>query len=1295
MKQRSINLVALAALVAVMTLVGTPVYAQGGGTTASISGTVADASGAVIPGANVKVKNTATGADFTSVTAENGTFTIQAVQPGSYTVTVSLMGFKTAVAKDVVVNAGVPSSVRIALEVGGLEETVVVSGASEILQTQTAAVATTLDVNQIAKLPVGSRSVLDFVVNLPGVNTPGGSRDSTINGLPQSVINITIDGMSVQDNHLKTGDGFFARVSPRIDAVEEVTVSTAAQGVQTTGQGAVQIQFVTRSGSNRFSGSTYYYLQHHKLNSNTFFNNLNGLPKAEDILHQPGGRAGGPIVIPGVVDWRDRAFFFINYEESRQPAEVPRTRTILHPDAQRGVFRYNTSTGVERVDMFALMAGNSATAPFNAMDPTISKLLSDIRAAASSVGTIRDIEDPSLQEYNFQVARRGITYYPTVRLDYNLTDKHRLSGSWNFTNLLSDPDTLNGRDPVFPGFPIFGAQHSRRYAFQTNLRSTFGGNLVNEFKVGYTGGATLFSPEIKSQPWGGSPIGDQAGFLLGISTANISNASSGTGYQAREASTNLVENNLNWLKGAHSLTIGGSWTEVDLWLENQTVVPTVSFDIVTGDPANALFSAANFPGSSSDQRADAGDLYAVLTGRVTSINRDIRLNEETDEYELLGSGIQRGRMREIGLFVSDSWRFRPNLTLNFGLRYELQLPFYPLNNSYSTATAADICGVSGVANGASCNLFQPGVMPGKRPEYIPFNKGDFAYKKDRNNFAPNVAVAWTLNPRNGFLRTLFGHDGDSVLRAGYSLAYSRNGTSDFSGVLGANPGVTVSANRSTSLTGSNALNNDGRGLPLMFRDSNRLGPPAFPLTRAYPLTDVITGDVQIFDPGIVVPYAQTWTAGWQRKLTRDTAVEIRYVGTRSDQGWTTYNYNEANIVENNFLNEFRLAQRNLRAHVAVGCGAEGQPDCSFAYRGPGTGTFPLPIYLAYLNGRSNADSASAYTGTAWTSSNWIDPLNIHDPNPFTPAGTGSNTGLDGSATRRDNAALVGLPANFFRANPDLQGGGIVTGNGLSTRFHGMQFELRKRLSSGLQVQGSYAFGEARENVRHSFRTPRTWRLDTGGEGGVTHAFKANWVYELPFGQGRRFGQNAGPWLDRLIGGWSIDGIARLQSGRMVDFGNVQLVGMSKDDVKKMFNLRFDRDNRLIFMLPQDVVDNTVKAFSVDATSPTGYSDLGVPQGRYFAPANGPDCIEVAGGFGDCGVRTLVVTGPRLVRFDLSTTKRLRIAGRTNAEFRAEFLNAFNTTYFTPVTGIGDDPNDYRVTGGTSGRTIQIVSRFSW
>ena len=155
---------------------------------------------------------------------------------------------------------------------------------------------------------------------------------------------------------------------------------------------------------------------------------------------------------------------------------------------------------------------------------------------------------------------------------------------------------------------------------------------------------------------------------------------------------------------------------------------------------------------------------------------------------------------------------------------------------------------------------------------------------------------------------------------------------------------------------------------------------------------------------------------------------------------------------------------------------------------------------------------------------------------------------------------------------------------------------------------------------------------------MTHAFKGTWTYELPFGQGKRFAAGAGPVLDRVIGGWSFDGIARIQSGRMLDFGNVRLVGMSVDELRDMFKLRFDSAGKVVYMLPQDVIDETVKAFSVSATSPTGYGALGAPSGRYIAPDNGPDCIEVAEGFGDCGLRTVVVTGPKLVRFDLSGSR---------------------------------------------------------
>src|SRR5687767_15646491 len=301
-----------------------PVAYGQGGTASSISGVVVDAGGGVVPGAAVIVKHNATGVTTESMSNSEGVFSFPGLAVGTYTVTVSLEGFKTFVVNDVVLTAGSPANVRAKLEVGGLTEQVVVSSTSEIIQTQSSTISSTINTNQITKLPLTSRSAMDFVTFIPGVSTPGGNRDSTINGLPQGSINITLDGVNIQDNTLKTGDGFFAIVSPRLDAIEEVTVTTASQGVDASGQGAVQIKFVTRGGTNTFTGSGYHYYRNDKLNANTWFNNRNGVEKPTLLQNQAGFRAGGPFVIPRLFDGRNKAFFFVNYEEFHQPSAVTR-----------------------------------------------------------------------------------------------------------------------------------------------------------------------------------------------------------------------------------------------------------------------------------------------------------------------------------------------------------------------------------------------------------------------------------------------------------------------------------------------------------------------------------------------------------------------------------------------------------------------------------------------------------------------------------------------------------------------------------------------------------------------------------------------------------------------------------------------------------------------------------------------------------------------------------------------------------------------------------------------------------
>lgn len=255
------------------------------GTTSQIVGSVQDQNGAVVSGASVTVKNTATGTQFKVNSSGSGAYVVPSLGSGFYTVTVEAAGFKKAVIQDVKLDVGVPATVNITLEVGAASESVVIQGGGEVLQTQSASISTTITGRQITETPLTSRDALDLVLLLPGTNTPGRPRTSTINGLPKGALNITMDGVNVQDNILKSSDGFFTYVRPRLDAVDEVTVSTATPGAESAGEGAVQIKFVTRGGSNNFTGSLYEYHRNPALNANYWFNNRDLTPKPGYTMH--------------------------------------------------------------------------------------------------------------------------------------------------------------------------------------------------------------------------------------------------------------------------------------------------------------------------------------------------------------------------------------------------------------------------------------------------------------------------------------------------------------------------------------------------------------------------------------------------------------------------------------------------------------------------------------------------------------------------------------------------------------------------------------------------------------------------------------------------------------------------------------------------------------------------------------------------------------------------------------------------------------------------------------------------
>jgi hypothetical protein len=1039
------------------------------------------------------------------------------------------------------------------------------------------------------------------------------------------------------------------------------------------------------------------------MNTNTWFNlnrnvDLNGTPTSKPAMkqYQPGGRLGGPVIIPKIYNGRDKLFFFVNYEWISSPGTLTQNKTIMTPLSEQGVFQY---AGGPNVDLMALAAKNGQTAK---IDQNIGRLLADVRKSTSQ-GVVNNNTDLLTQTFTWQQPTASKTTYPTVRIDYNVTTNHRLTGSVTRNHLVSDPDTTNSMQTNYPGFPIHGLQDSMRYSGQGSWRWTASSKIVNEFRFGKTGGATMFYPDLTAEMFAGTGYGGMNGYAISWSSfRSLSNAYYNSANSSREGKTMVFEDSLSWVKGRHLLSMGVSYTKAEVWLYNQTKVPTATLGMPTsGDPADGMFTAANFPKASTTDLNNAKALYSVLTGRVSALTRNARIQPDGTTFKILGASDQYGTLPQWGSYINDTWRVNPDLTINLGLRYDVQRPFYAQNNSYSTATMADIFGVTGtgkdlqpgsVVNNLG-NLFKPGTLEGKATTYKMLEQGVNAYNVDWAGFAPSLGAAWTVGGDGGFLRALFGGKRGSVLRGGANLAYQRGGMSDFTGVYGGNPGISIDASR-------NLANGNLGTQPVLFSSSD-LGAPPTNLTRTYPMAvPNASSNVYVFDPNIKTPSAFTYSFSWQRQLSNDMTVEGRYIHTNSFNTWTAggqlpyMNYNEINILENGFLNEFKLAQANLQANLAAG-----KPS-TFAYTGA-PGTSPLPIFLAYLNGSSASNDAAKYTGSGWTNTTLAQSMYPLNPNPYTAA-----SNIWASSSYRANGIAAGRPSNFWVANPEVANAYVVT-NGPKTSYNGVQLSLKRRYVRGLLYELNYTYGKGWMDQFYSFHKPFVTTemnytniySNQGGNstGNVRHVFAGNWMYELPFGRGKRFGSGANGFWDRVIGGWNFQGVARLQSGRMLDFGNVRLVGMTAEDLRGAFQARKATDPQnqyrtLVYMLPQDIIDNTIKAFSVTAT---GYSS-GAPAGRYIAPANSPGCIESVNGFGECGVRSLIVTGPKVMRFDFNFIKQIRVTERIWIEGQAQVFNVFNNVNFNPVNYAGSVSDSYQVTGAIDqSRTMQLAFRISF
>jgi hypothetical protein len=1282
-----------------------------GGSTGSISGTVVDPNKAVVAGATVVITNDATKQEITVVTNDEGYFRVPSLNSGTYTATVTGQGFKKTIVTAIKVDVGLPSTIAVQMALGAPSEEVTVTGGGELLRTENATVGTTLTGRQITDIPTASRDALDLVLAMPGTATPGRPRTSTVNGLPKGALNITIDGINVQDNLLRSSDGFFTYVRPKTDAVGEVTVSTSNPGAESSGEGAVQIKFVTQGGSSDFRGGVYWYHRQPAFNTNYWFSNRDlppdpvtgSAPQQRILLNQYGGKLGGPIWIPKVFG-RDKAFFFVNYEEYRLPEKSPlRTRTILSPQAQSGIHRFNNATNVVGVpnltcvpnpapattwqcsfDVLARATSLANSTIPGTVDPTISTLLGQIRSSISGF-TVVDTGNPNLQQVSFFNTGGQTRKFPTVRFDFNPWKDHHIENIWNYQVFRSSVDFLNGADPVFPGFPNFGSQDSNRFSNATAWVWNINKSIVNEARFGLVGGTSLFSANVDP-----TQFTNQGGYALNISAAGITNGYTRTGFERRNSPVQQFTDTLTWNTGNHSFSFGTNYTQINLWRIAGNAVPAINFGLSSTLDSSAFTGITS--GLPSAAQAGAAALYATLTGRITSIAASAN-SDESGTLTYNGPLFQAAQQKEYGFFGQDTWKLRPNLTLTAGLRWEIQGPFIPKNDSFTIASLEGLWGESGVGN-----IFKPGTLTGSPTVFTKLADGAKIWDTDVNNFAPSLGVAWQPNWSKGFLRNIFGDAGQTVIRGGFSRAFIREGTNTFLSIIGSNPGPSISATR--NITGTPFPLSVGN----LFRNGVP-GAPAIPSSLTFPYQGTITDSVNVFDPNLETGYVDSFSVGIQRELTSDMAIEFRYVSNRGKNLWRQYDINEINVVENGFLNEFQLAQQNFVANVQ--CAAT--PGCTgggahFRYRGPNTGTNPLPIIMAYFSGQAptaaNAQNTANYSSTLFANTTFTSLLNVLSPSPLTFAATiGGSTNASLFEPTRISA---GIPINFFYANPGKRGGGaFLVDNSAKTWYDAFQFEFRRRLTKGLLVQLNYTFSKSLTNTYASssvnFDQPGTLREGLDVRRGqspfdVTHAFKTNFIWELPVGRGKWLAGDSPNWVNHLVGGWGMNGNIRWQSGTPFNFGNVQLVGMTLKELQDAVGIYYGQadaagtqTNRDVYFLPLDIRQNTYRAFNIGLVSNVATFTQGAPTGRYIAPANFNGCVQAYSG--QCGFQNLVLKGPDFFRADISVVKKIRFTERISGEIRAEFLNAFNNINFLA----GAAGNDVNTIGGLGATTF---SRFT-
>ncbi|MGE0102755.1 MAG: carboxypeptidase regulatory-like domain-containing protein [Blastocatellales bacterium] len=1196
------------------------VFAQSN--TGRLVGTVSGPDG-VVPGATVVIKDDLTGRERSFTSGGDGTFTVPQLEVGVYTITVTASGFKTFTATQVKIDIGREYSFNATLEVGTVQESVTVTAGADILNAVTGELSNTVSNRQIIELPLNGRNPLNLLALQPGVSQ-NGAQNTSINGLRTSFTNITRDGLNVQDGFIRSNATDFAPNRPSVDDTGEFTVVTSNAGADQNG--GAQVRLVTPRGQNQFHGAAFLFNRNSALAANDFFRNSSNIPVPFLNRNNFGGRLSGPLPFPrfgegGSPILKDKAYFFFSYEGLRTRQQSLRTRTILLPNARNGIFSYRDNAGVTRqVNLFSLLP---ASAGITGIDPTIQNRVLSALPTAGNRTDIGDQLNTTGLAFN-QPSNQDRNSY-TTRLDFDISEKHTINGIYTRNrenNLRPDVDGAQG----FFATPVV-VQSSTNQLFVAAYRWTPTGRFTNEIRGG------TFRSNVPFDRTAAKPD-----FFIG--TPLISNPEVTFLSQGRDTRYYNFQDNAELTLGSHSFRFGGQlqFQEVDAYNE-AGIVPT--FNLGTNQNTPALVTG-NFTGGISPAQLNvANSMLALLGGIVSSGTQTFNVASKTDGFR----PVQNFRDFVYGnhsFYVQDQWRVLPSLTLNLGMRYEL---FTALKQQNGLALEVVIQG----------DPRQAVLNPNGTYNFLGTNtgvEGQF-HNTDKNNFAPILSFAWSPNITNNMAKRLFGGGGAFVVRGGYRMSYLNDQLiTALNNAAAGNAGLGATSSAALNPAGQPALNARLNALP-------GITPPSVIVPRTFAQNNTAAfsnfGTVFGLDPDIQTARVEEYNFGIQREFGAN-AVEIRYVGGRSDNLWRGFDFNQIDIFSNGFAADFDRARANLVL--------TNNPACTTA------GCQPLSVF-------PNLTSGGLLTNAA------IRNQLING----TPA--------DLALLYIQNRLTGTVP---FLANPNTGVADLLT-NGAFYRYNALQVEYRRRPTKGLAIQANYTFSKNLTNGVGTSQALFEPLLDNArpelevsrADFDQTHIINANAVWEIPIGQGRWLFGNTNRVVDAIIGGWQFSPIFRMGTGAPITITDARgtfnragrsgrqtaVTSLSKDQIKDLLAIR--RESNGVFFINGSVLNTTGRAAEGFGTTPFN--------GQVFFN-NAPGTTS--------GLERAVFNGPWNFNIDAALAKNFRLTESSRLQIRLEAFNALNNTQF--FFGQFQDINSAnfgRITSTFGSRIIQLGARIDF